>query len=793
MLDNLITWKTGLLAVVLTGTLNASLATDEVAREAVAVDSSWANLNTVQLYIEGTILMEEGFMHEAERLWRYASNTRPKNRVFRYKHAMCLMEVGPSWRETLEAFEKVTKGSLARRFDPFDPMQKSPPVEALLWQAAVELRLSDFEAAREHVDKYLDLAGEKHQYRELASDVLGQIRFAERNLKEPGQAVVTPSTVNSDADDSHPILTADGQTMFFSSNRSRKDGSNHGRMDPNTKAHYQDVYRSTMAADSSWSDPEHLNLGIRNHATVLASDAFGQKLVVEDFDGWNRELKVTQKWERGWTAAEALVLDKRIPSNGAVAFFPSRERLIVSFSSRRGEGGFDLYESELNSRGRWTKPKSLGVRVNTWGDEITPFVAADGQTVFFASNGLQRMGGFDIYRTTRDAAGGWTEPEHLGGTINSVADDMAFAVGAQGEVGYFASSRSEDGRALNIYEVNLNDQTVLESDVLVVTLDASNTDEADAPRALVVRDSKSGEVIQRADLNELDETFQFILPGAGEFVLESSSGMAESGAEGSEATPSVRRKILLPESLNTQVLRANYDEVFAERDLAESGTAQFVFTNPEPEPTAEAVGESKEDLVEEVVEETSEAVAEHVTEKSEENVTNPSAKDEPMVTPPEEEEKPEPVQVSSQPKRDAFLSAPVAPLAVSSTSTSSMLMAVQLYSGQIHTERMDLSSVEEAIVQASRTTTPLVRIEGSASDGPSSRPDGNEGLASARAMDVYLRLVARLDARGLTKGKDYTVRVVRRVQPDGDTPAAFKNASVEPASFQYVRVDLSVE
>ena len=341
--------------------------------------------------------------------------------------------------------------------------------------------------------------------------------------------------------------------------------------------------------------------------------------------------------------------------------------------------------------------------------------------------------------------------------------------------------------------MNLNDQTVLESDVLVVTLDASNTDEADAPRALVVRDSKSGEVIQRADLNELDETFQFILPGAGEFVLESSSGMAESGAEGSEATPSVRRKILLPESLNTQVLRANYDEVFAERDLAESGTAQFVFTNPEPEPTAEAVGESKEDLVDEVVEETSEAVAEHVTEKSEENVTNPSAKDEPMVTPPEEEEKPEPVQVSSQPKRDAFLSAPVAPLAVSSTSTSSMLMAVQLYSGQIHTERMDLSSVEEAIVQASRTTTPLVRIEGSASDGPSSRPDGNEGLASARAMDVYLRLVARLEGRGLTKGKDYTVRVVRRVQPDGDTPAAFRNASVEPASFQYVRVDLSVE
>ena len=66
-------------------------------------------------------------------------------------------------------------------------------------------------------------------------------------------------------------------------------------------------------------------------------------------------------------------------------------------------------------------------------------------------------------------------------------------------------------------------------------------------------------------------------------------------------------------------------------------------------------------------------------------------------------------------------------------------------------------------------------------------------LASSRAMDVYLRLVRGLEARGLNKGEDYKLRVVRRVQPDGDTPAALKNSEAHPASFQYVRVDLSVE
>lgn len=796
MLGNLITWKTGLLGIALVGMSNANYATDKVVGTIVVGDSSWTKLNTVQLYIEGTILMEEGFMHEAERLWRYASNSRPKNRVFRYKHAMCLMEVGPSWKETLEAFEKVTNGPLVRQFDPFDPMQKFPPVEALLWQAAVELRLSDFEAAQGHVDSYLEQAGEKHQYRELASDILGQIRFAQANLLEQGHSVVTLAAVNSEADDSHPILTADGRTMFFSSNRSRSDGSNHGRTDPNTQAHYRDVYRSTLGVDSNWSDPEPLNLGIRNHATVLASDPFGQKLVVEDFDGWNRELKVTQKWERGWTAAETLVLDKRIPADGAIAFFPSRDRLIVSFSSRRGEGGFDLYECELNSNGRWTKPKSLGVRVNTWGDEITPFVAADGQTVFFASNGLQRMGGFDIYRTTRDAAGGWAEPEHMGGAINSVADDMAFAIGAQGEVGYFASSRSEDARALNIYEVSLNGKSVLESEVFVVTLEASSIDQDESPPLLMVRDSETGAVIQRASFNDLNETYQFILPDTGEFVLESASGMAVGDSDVLQETPSVRRRVLLPESLDTKVLLADYADVFAEHDIAKQGDTQFVFTGATQVPAevevADAAEEATEEVAEEVAEEIGEVINDSVAEVSAEDLSNTSIQEEKEATTATLVELAA-VDVTPFSQGDALVSSPIAPLAITESSASNLLMAVQLYCNQVHSERMDLSAVEEAIFKASRSTMPLVSIEGSASDGPSSRPGGNEGLASARAMNVYLRLVQGLEARGLTKGKDYTVRVVGRVQPDGDTPASFKISSTHPASFQYVRVDLSVE
>ena len=74
------------------------------------------------------------------------------------------------------------------------------------------------------------------------------------------------------------MLTVDGRTLFFSSNRSRSNGSNHGRRDPNTLAHYDDVYRSKLLPDSTWSEPELLNLGASYHAVVVGTDAFGESV-----------------------------------------------------------------------------------------------------------------------------------------------------------------------------------------------------------------------------------------------------------------------------------------------------------------------------------------------------------------------------------------------------------------------------------------------------------------------------------------------------------------------------------
>ena len=789
------------LAIALTAIEPAEAGTGCVVIEA---DTTWANYSSVELFTEGSILMEEEFWHEAERVWAYAMKTRPKNRVAKFKRAVCMSEIGEDWPATKALLEEVTQGGLTLRYDPFNPNQTFPPVDAWLWLANAEHRMGEFDLARKHVDSFLAKAGERHGSTEWASKILAEVRFAERQLDNPTDAFVSSMSVNSEGNETHPVLTADGQVMFFSSDRARSNGSNHGRVDPNTKTHYYDIYRTELQQDSTWEEPEYLNMGIRNHAKVIGSDAFGQKLIVLDDDGWTHELKTTELWERGWTVAEPFYLDRTIPNEGEIVFFPNKNRLIASVKMRRGEGGFDLFESALDAEGRWSKLKSLGNRVNTWGDEITPFVAADGVTVFFASNGLPSMGGLDVYRTTTNASGGWTEPEHLGAPINSVDDDMAFVIGAKGEVGYLASRRDVKRGDLQLFEVSMNGAPSLEQEVVILSLDAENLDNDVQPELLIVKDANTGDVIQRVERENTEDVFNLILPTGRDYVVES----AEAPLPGEDAVPqapAIRRTLKVSEDLAPEVIALTFEEVFLEveskdepqNEVAENvaDTAPFVVRAPEKVNTDDTLvmdSDTEKAIVEEApVEEApvdQALVAENTPNSQVVNEEAAIAAEKPAadsITPAKEGKATKDGDVMQS-------SAPLAPMALAAADAGLTVMAIQLYRGQVHTNRMDMTRALDFIVAQSAKGKPVVRIEGSASDGPSSRAGGNMDLASSRAMDVYLRLVDGLVNLGLEKGRDYEVNVVRRVQPDGDTPVSFVQGEAHPASFQYVRVDVDV-
>ncbi|HCB63194.1 MAG: hypothetical protein A2W93_11515 [Bacteroidetes bacterium GWF2_43_63] len=110
-----------------------------------------------------------------------------------------------------------------------------------------------------------------------------------------------------------------------------------------------------------------------------------------------------------------------------------------------GIGGYDIYTSTRDENGTWSAPKNMGKIINSKGNEKSPFIHTDSQTLYFSSEGRPGMGGYDIYYVRMDDYGVWQKPMNIGYPINSKYDDVGFFVSTDGKYGYFGSNNMSDG------------------------------------------------------------------------------------------------------------------------------------------------------------------------------------------------------------------------------------------------------------------------------------------------------------------------------------------------------------
>jgi peptidoglycan-associated lipoprotein len=103
-----------------------------------------------------------------------------------------------------------------------------------------------------------------------------------------------------------------------------------------------------------------------------------------------------------------------------------------------GYGGTDIYETTLENQ-KWSTPQNLGMRINSSGNEMFPFLLND-STLYFSSEGNYGLGGLDIFITTFNGDI-WTAPLNLGYPINTSHDDFAFIMDSSETHGYFSSDR----------------------------------------------------------------------------------------------------------------------------------------------------------------------------------------------------------------------------------------------------------------------------------------------------------------------------------------------------------------
>jgi outer membrane protein OmpA-like peptidoglycan-associated protein len=232
----------------------------------------------------------------------------------------------------------------------------------------------------------------------------GQEDFFVSQLSEKNvwlKATPMPSNINTPLNEGAPTLSADGRSLIFVA-CADETGYNYG---PNREGMGSCDLFYTKRIGSQWMNPKNLPGKVN-----------------------------TGNWET----------QPSLSADGKTLYFIRRV-------GRPGSQRSDIYVSRKDDDGNWGAAERLPDNINTSMMETSVQIHPDGRTLYFSSNGHVGLGGFDIYMSRMDAKGKWGNPINLGYPINTENDENSLLVGPDGEIAFFASDRPGGYGDLDIY------------------------------------------------------------------------------------------------------------------------------------------------------------------------------------------------------------------------------------------------------------------------------------------------------------------------------------------------------
>lgn len=263
-----------------------------------------------------------------------------------------------------------------------------------------------------------------------------------------------PGAVNAHQPTIAPVLSPDGRQLYFS--RKYYPGNIGGSHDPD------DIWVSVRMDDSTWSDPIRLDaLNTPNSDVLFGFSADGSVALIQrgSGDGYTEQFALARRTATGWHIEPITIENYTNNSSYYYAFVtPDLSTLLLAIEGNDTHGGLDLYVSHRNDNDslRWSAPINLGSVVNTRGMESSPFLARDGRTLYYATNGFGSDGKYDIYMSRRldESWQTWSTPVRLPEPINTGEMDLCWWLFPTGDTAVYISTDSGTVR-MGIYLATL--------------------------------------------------------------------------------------------------------------------------------------------------------------------------------------------------------------------------------------------------------------------------------------------------------------------------------------------------
>ena len=395
----------------------------------------------------------------------------------------------------------------------------------------LEMTENQFTEAKDHFEKYLGFKNLKPALMSMAKQKLETCEFAIEAIKNP--VPFNPfnlgDSINSEFDEYWPSLTADEQTLIFTRlipiNSEVGVKMVSGRNPSiDLKSVQEDFFISTKDNNvwlgaQNMGEPLNTN-GNEGAQTVSVDGRIMYFTACNREDGKGRcDIYICKNENGEWSVPENIGSPVNSSSwEAQPSISPDGKTLFFVSNRDGGLGGKDIWISTQNSVGEWSKPINLGENINSSGDEQSPFIHPDNQTMYFSSNGRTGMGQGDLFKASRNNDGTWNEAVNLGYPINTSFDEVGLIVNAKGDRALFSSDRL-NRRRRDIFEFELykearpNSVSYMKGNVF----DSENNNKLQASFELINLETDS--IIMQAVSDALTGEFLLCIPSDNDYAL----------------------------------------------------------------------------------------------------------------------------------------------------------------------------------------------------------------------------------------------------------------------------------
>jgi outer membrane protein OmpA-like peptidoglycan-associated protein/tetratricopeptide (TPR) repeat protein len=402
---------------------------------------------------------------EAVKAYQQGIDRKKNNKEARVKFLKVALELEPDYADANFAYAKeilVTQKLNGGPFKPSQPyflkvVQACPKYHSdpYYYLGAIYFEDEKYDSAAIFLKKYIDFADDDEKkyskdYETQASQCKEMLKYAKFYKEVFSHPVpfdpVSVQGLCSQKDEYLPIISPDNELAFFTRKLPVNVRDQIAASDREVEAFCFSKRKDGVFVDGRpMADPFNKNSN-EGGATVTIDNKRLYYTIAKDEGGvTNYDIYYSDFAYGQWTAIKNLGPNVNDPKEWDSQPSIASDGRTLYFASMRqgGFGGIDIYKTVRDATtGEWGTPVNLGPTINTSGNEKSPFIHSDSETLYFTSDGHPGIGGYDIFFTKKDTAGKWMEPKNIGYPINTQGDEVGFFVSTDGKLGYFSSNNT---------------------------------------------------------------------------------------------------------------------------------------------------------------------------------------------------------------------------------------------------------------------------------------------------------------------------------------------------------------